>query len=140
MIKNRDRAHALFYVDPPYAGTEQGYGVQEFGADDLQRLCDTLAEVKGRFVMSGFPHPVLEEAIERHGWHCAEVRKRYCMQTTDPAKKGGKRELLVANYAFTLKEKKTKAKNDGKGDCKEHSGGCPADAKPGGSAVHGGSR
>lgn len=51
LIKVYDRPTALFYCDPPYHGTEKYYDVS-FTEDDHIRLRDTLAAIKGKFLLS----------------------------------------------------------------------------------------
>ena len=51
ILKTYDRPDALFYLDPPYLGTEKLYeGI--FGWEDHLRLAANLKELKGRFVLS----------------------------------------------------------------------------------------
>ena len=47
-----DSPEALFYVDPPYWGTEQVYGPGLFSQADFARLADALGALKGRFILS----------------------------------------------------------------------------------------
>ncbi len=51
LIKTYDRPKALFYVDPPYVGTEKYYNGQ-FTTDDHKRLKSVLSNIKGRFILS----------------------------------------------------------------------------------------
>lgn len=47
-----DRPHALFYLDPPYFGSEHYYGRGLFARADFARLADRLARLKGRFILT----------------------------------------------------------------------------------------
>ncbi len=51
LIRTYDRPDALFYLDPPYWGTEHHYDAA-FSAEDHKRLRDCLAGIKGKFVLS----------------------------------------------------------------------------------------
>lgn len=51
LIKVYDRDRALFYLDPPYFGTEKYY-TTEFSTEDHVRLRDTLQDIKGKFILS----------------------------------------------------------------------------------------
>ncbi|HEX2925859.1 MAG TPA: Dam family site-specific DNA-(adenine-N6)-methyltransferase [Ruminiclostridium sp.] len=51
LIKVYDRPNALFYLDPPYYGTEKYYQVQ-FSQVDHERLYRILKTVKGKFILS----------------------------------------------------------------------------------------
>lgn len=51
-IERYDRPCALFYLDPPYHGSEGDYGAGLFGRADFLRLSRLLAGIKGRFILS----------------------------------------------------------------------------------------
>lgn len=51
LITTYDRPDALFYLDPPYMGTEKHYDVP-FSVDDHLRLRDCLQKIKGKFLLS----------------------------------------------------------------------------------------
>lgn len=51
LIKVYDRPKALFYLDPPYFGTEKYYD-NAFIIADHQRLHQCLSNLKGRFILS----------------------------------------------------------------------------------------
>lgn len=51
LIRIYDRSDALFYLDPPYHGTERYYQAT-FADADHQRLRDVLQGVKGKWVLS----------------------------------------------------------------------------------------
>ena len=101
VIKSRDSRSSLFYIDPPYPNTWCGYE-HDYSDADLAALLETLKTTKGRFVLSGFPHPLIDEAQAECGWFQLRKRCAYSMQVKDPAKKAGKIECLIANYPFYL--------------------------------------
>lgn len=47
-----DQPGALFYLDPPYWGSEGDYGKGAFVRDDFARLADRLKRLKGHFLLS----------------------------------------------------------------------------------------
>ncbi|MHB8285729.1 MAG: DNA adenine methylase [Caulobacteraceae bacterium] len=51
-IPRYDAPDTLFYVDPPYYGTEDYYGAELFSRADFETLRATLAVIKGRFILS----------------------------------------------------------------------------------------
>ena len=102
VIKSRDSEATLFYLDPPYAGTQCNYNGLDFGDANLSRLLRTLASVKGRFVLSGFPHYLIEKMCRERSWQLVSKRCSYSLQTVDPEKKEGKVEILASNYPFSL--------------------------------------
>lgn len=51
-IQRYDREGTLFYVDPPYWGSEDYYGAELFSRADFERLSACLKAVRGRFILS----------------------------------------------------------------------------------------
>ncbi|HXH52520.1 MAG TPA: DNA adenine methylase [Sphingomicrobium sp.] len=51
-IARYDRPGTLFYLDPPYWGSEDDYGADVFGRDDFTRLAEQLGGIAGRFILS----------------------------------------------------------------------------------------
>lgn len=51
-IDRYDRKGVLFYLDPPYWGSETDYGEGLFDRGQFELLADRLARIKGRYVMS----------------------------------------------------------------------------------------
>lgn len=47
-----DREGTLFFVDPPYIGSERYYGADLFGPQDHAALAGLLAGLKGRFILT----------------------------------------------------------------------------------------
>lgn len=73
LIKVYDRKNALFYLDPPYIGSERYYK-SPFKPEDHQRLKDALDGIKGCFILSYNDDPLVRalysgcriEAISRN--------------------------------------------------------------------------
>lgn len=59
-----DRAGTLFYLDPPYVGSEGYYGKDLFQPADLQRLAAACRRLKGRFILSNIDCPQVREAFD----------------------------------------------------------------------------
>ena len=51
-IPRYDDTDTLFYLDPPYYGSENGYGPGLFNRDDYVKICILLHNLEGRFLMS----------------------------------------------------------------------------------------
>jgi DNA adenine methylase len=51
-IDRYDRSGTLFYLDPPYWGSEGDYGKTLFNRDQFELLATRLGSLKGRFIMS----------------------------------------------------------------------------------------
>jgi DNA adenine methylase len=51
-INRYDRPGTLFYLDPPYFGSEGDYGKALFGRDQFAAMAERLTAIKGRFILS----------------------------------------------------------------------------------------
>lgn len=60
LIRVYDRKDALFYIDPPYIGSENLYDAT-FTMDDHQRLRTCLEGIKGRVIISYNDHPTVRK-------------------------------------------------------------------------------
>jgi len=90
-IARYDRPGALFYLDPPYAGSEADYGKGMFGPEDFGRLADQLAGIEGRFVLSINDTPVIRETFAPFAIEPVDLSYRVSGKPT-PA-----RELIITN-------------------------------------------
>ena len=64
-IVRYDRPGALFYLDPPYWGSEDDYGTGVFDRSDFGRLADRLSTIAGRFILSVNDVPATRSAFGR---------------------------------------------------------------------------
>lgn len=100
VMQSRDTPETFVYADPPYIGSDQGhYGgyTQEHYCKDL----DTLATLKGKFLLSGYPSELLDRYIKENGWYMESFDK--VLSASNGAKttrRKRKTELLVGNYRF----------------------------------------
>jgi len=60
-IRRYDGQGVLFYLDPPYWGSEDYYGETMFSREDFGRLREALAGIKGRFILSINDVPEIRE-------------------------------------------------------------------------------
>lgn len=51
-IDRYDRPETLFYLDPPYHGSEGDYGKALFGREQFELMAERLGRLKGRFILS----------------------------------------------------------------------------------------
>lgn len=94
-VKRYDRLHTLFYLDPPYWGTE-GYGV-DFGLDQYSRMAELLASIKGKAVVSVNDIPEMRSAFKGLPMKGLTIKYSVGAVKTRGAAKG---ELLIANFPF----------------------------------------
>lgn len=91
-VRRYDRPHTLFYLDPPYWGTE-GYGVT-FKLDQYTKMADLARSIKGKMIISVNDIPEMRLAFE--GMKMESVGINYTVG-------GGKRnksanELIIRNW------------------------------------------
>lgn len=89
-IATYDTSGSLFYLDPPYYGTEDYYGPGVFSRDDFERLRGLLDTIKGSFILSINDHPRVREIFA--GFAMEEVQLNYRVSgRVTPAK-----ELIIS--------------------------------------------
>lgn len=88
-----DRPGTLFYLDPPYWGSEGDYGRELFGRPDFERLAGLLKGLKGRFILSLNDVPEVRELFR---WARIEaVETTYTVGGGGAARTAG--ELIISN-------------------------------------------
>lgn len=89
-IRRYDRPVTLFYLDPPYWGSEGDYA-QPFERSDFARLAELLRGIKGRFILSINDRPETRSAFA--GFRHVKVPVRYSLPGGSKGKRDG--ELIV---------------------------------------------
>ena len=98
LLLKYDSYKTFHYVDAPYWKTENYYSNHDFNRNDHERLANTLKNIKGKFSMSYYYFPELEQWFpkDHYRWESKLFAK------AAGAKKGGKQsigeELLIMNY------------------------------------------
>src|SRR3546814_3290121 len=73
-IARYDRAGSLFYIDPPYFGSENAYARGLFERADFTRLAEQPGRIKGRFLLSLTDRPEIREIFARSDEHTSELQ------------------------------------------------------------------
>ena len=103
VIAARNTTDAFHYVDPPYViddnnSVNQGH-YSGYTQADYQRLLDTLATIKGKFLLSSYPSPLLDSYIKKYGWYTKSFEKPLsAAKALKDVKRKRKLEVLTANY------------------------------------------
>jgi len=101
-INKYDSPETVFYVDPPYFGTEANYfrGDEHFGREGHQRLANVLKNIKGKFILSYYEFDELHDFYPEDEFHWetkAFTRaSTSCVKDETKDKKGY--EVLIMNY------------------------------------------
>lgn len=74
-IERYDSPATLFYLDPPYFGSETDYGVGVFARGDFVKLASYLAGIAGRFILTVNDAPEMREAFAQFA--IEQVATRY---------------------------------------------------------------
>lgn len=101
LINHYDRPDAFFYCDPPYFSSEYMYECG-FTWNDHVRTRDTLADIKGRFLVSYNDCPEIRELYK--GFEFFDFKRIHSMvQKYDAGREFP--ELLIANYDLYARER-----------------------------------
>lgn len=91
-IRRYDREHTLFYLDPPYWGTE-GYGV-DFGLEQYDKMAELARSIKGKMIVSVNDIPEMRKAFD--GLFIESVGIDYTVGGGEKRKPA--RELIIRNF------------------------------------------
>lgn len=92
-IAKYDRPHTLFYLDPPYWGTE-GYGV-DFGLEEYERIAELARTIAGKMVISVNDIPEMRTAFKGLPMERMEIAYTVGANGRGRGKMG---ELVIRNF------------------------------------------
>ncbi|EPC1364265.1 DNA adenine methylase, partial [Campylobacter jejuni] len=96
ILKEYDYNEALFYLDPPYVGTENYYkNTGGFGLKEHELLCNLLKNIKGKFMLSYNDCDLVRELYK--DFNIKELKVRYSLNNNVLKRKESK-ELLIMNF------------------------------------------
>lgn len=99
VIKREDSPHTLFYCDPPYLHETRvvtdAYA-WEMTAEDHEFLLETLAEIEGKFLLSGYRNELYDAYADARGWH--RVDREIDCKASSAKEKPMRTESLWMNY------------------------------------------
>lgn len=94
LIKNYDSKETLFYLDPPYLGTEKYYIMyKEFNLAEHKKLANILRQLKGKFILSYNDCMPIKELYK--GFNFKEISIIYSLNAKSPKQT---KELIITNY------------------------------------------
>jgi DNA adenine methylase len=72
VIRKQDGPKTLFYLDPPYLhetrSAKEVY-LHEMSRQDHWNLCNYLARIMGKFILSGYRNEMYDDFAHDYGWH-----------------------------------------------------------------------
>lgn len=96
-LERYDRPGALFFLDPPYFGSEHYYGRDLFSREDFERLAAALKGLRGAFVMT------VNDVRETREWFEFAAMKSLSLSYSVGSNNGtAARELVITNRGELL--------------------------------------
>ena len=94
IIKSRDTEKAFHFVDPPYIGSDLGHykGYTEY---DFEQLLTMLSGIEGKFMLTMFPHDMLEKYIKNNKWNVKVIERT---TSASKVKRRKQEEWITMNY------------------------------------------
>lgn len=97
LIKTYDRSAALFFVDPPYLGSEKYYNKKycDFNFDDHKRLNSCLKSIKGRFILTYNDCDIIRDMYK--DFNIRDVSRKNLLPASGKTEDRYK-EVIITNY------------------------------------------
>jgi DNA adenine methylase len=99
VVEKYDSPTTYFYMDPPYWKTENYYSNHDFDVNDHKRLSNVLKSIQGKFGLSYYEFPQLNEWYPSNGnfnWESKTFKKAAGSKKDGTQSEG--LELLIMNY------------------------------------------
>lgn len=98
LIEKVDNSDVLFYIDPPYYGTENLYGFHDFNITHHEDLANILKTSKSKWILSYYDFPELSKWFpkDKYRWESKNFKKASAAQKGKKQSDG--EEILVMNY------------------------------------------
>ncbi|MCY3011156.1 MAG: DNA adenine methylase [Planctomycetota bacterium] len=117
VIRKQDGEHTLFYCDPPYlheTRSTTGEYAHEMTEPQHRELLDVLANIQGKFMLSGYPSDLYAQWEKKYGWK----RHDYLIDNKAAAGKvkETKTECLWCNFESLQKLSQAEMQLDSKAD------------------------
>ncbi len=100
VIRQQDGENTLYYADPPYMHQVRSstgeYGEFEMNENDHSKLLCTLADIDGKFILSGYRSELYDDVASTWGWHRVDIE--IDNKASSAKKKKKQTECLWVNY------------------------------------------
>ncbi|WP_099463868.1 DNA adenine methylase [Parabacteroides provencensis] len=95
VITRYDCETAFHFVDPPYVGSDCGHYAGSFNEENFSELLETLAQIKGKFMLTMFPHDKIREFANHHKWKIHKIERTISASKTSRRRQ---EEWITCNY------------------------------------------
>lgn len=95
VIQCYDNADAFHFVDPPYINSDCGHYEGSFNEQNMEDLLKLLETVKGKFMLTMFPLPMIESYANKNGWIIHRIERTISASKTNRRKQ---EEWMICNY------------------------------------------
>ena len=102
LIKSLDAETTFFYIDPPYPGSNQGH-YAGYSITDFVDLLNLLTTIKGKFLLSSYPLPILTEYTHKWKWHQKEISQQ--LSAVNGKTRSGRKKIECLTMNYTVVEK-----------------------------------
>jgi DNA adenine methylase len=96
VIKRYDCPQAFHFIDPPYVGSDMGHYSGMFNEQSLNELLELCTILKGKFMLTMYPHDKIKQYAERNGWVIHKVDRQVSVCKTEARRR--QEEWMVCNY------------------------------------------
>jgi DNA adenine methylase len=96
VIRSRDSEKSFFYLDPPYYNSDCGH-YDVYSIEDFEALLKLLTGIKGKFLLSSYPSPLLQRYAKEQDWCMWSVEQGVSVNSKSGYIKR-KVEVLTSNF------------------------------------------
>lgn len=97
IIESRDGVNSFFYCDPPYYNSDCGH-YDGYSLQDFENLLKLLSKIKGKFLLSSYPSPILKQYAIEFKWKAKTLDFKVSVANNNGKPGKPKTEVLTANY------------------------------------------
>jgi DNA adenine methylase len=94
-IQKYDTPNTLFFIDPPYLGTEYYY-TTDFTIDDHKRLLQLLKNIKGKFVLTTYYNELYEHELK--DFYCVTIETKIFTSIKQSEQRRNGLEYVYMNF------------------------------------------
>lgn len=95
VISCYDSPETFHFVDPPYINSDCGHYEGSFNEQNMEDLLKLLEAIKGKFMLTMFPLPMIEDYSIKNDWTIHRVERTISASKTTRRKQ---EEWMVCNY------------------------------------------